>query len=199
MAKGGGAGGGAKFSWCTVGIVMSAKGELILAAAAFLLAVQLASSTHVEGERGGSSDAVSRTQLTLNGVLDYYWKSDPNNKKIEFLFACGQLGLMGAGNQGQCSCFAPSACVNCYRWWTAVMVESVATYGIYMNTSNHSSLPDMVYSHSPYNDKWDPAVVTTCTYIDDFLWYGIAYLRVYDWLSVSCHIYGTCMWVKESP
>ena len=67
------------------------------------------------------------------------------------------------------------------------MMESVATYGIrfYMNTTNHSTLPDMIYSHSPYNANWDPKTVVTCTFIDDFLWYGIAYLRVYDWLSVS--------------
>jgi hypothetical protein len=131
----------------------------------------------------GDSDAVSRSQLTLNGLFNYYWKSDPSNKNIKFLFACGQLGLMGSGNQGQCSCYTPTSCINCYRWWTGIMMESVATYGIYMNTSNHSSLPDTVFSHSPYNAKWD--AVATCTYIDDFLWYGIAYLRVYDWLSVS--------------
>ena len=130
-------------------------------------------------------DADSRTELTLEGLFNYFWKTDPNNKNIEFLFACGQLGLMGSGSQGQCSCYTSTACVNCYRWWTAVMMESVATYGIHMNSTDNSSLPNVVYSHSPYNAKWDPTLVSTCTYIDDFLWYGIAYLRVYDWLSVS--------------
>ena len=130
-----------------------------------------------------SVEAQTRCQLTLDGLFNYYWKSDPKHKKIQFLYACGQLGTMGTAVADKCSCSTPNSCVNCYRWWTAVMMESVATYGIHMNTTNHSSLPNMVYSHSPYNAKWD--AVKTCTYVDDFLWYGIAYLRVYDWLSVS--------------
>ena len=127
--------------------------------------------------------AQSRCQLTLNGLFDYYWKNDPYHKKIYYLFVCGQIGNLGTSNQGRCSCYAPSSCVNCYRWWTAIMMESVATYGIHMNTSNHSSLPAIIYSHSPYNAKWDASGL--CSYVDDFLWYGIAYLRVYDWLHVS--------------
>lgn len=128
-------------------------------------------------------DAEARTELTLKGMFNYYWKNDPNHKKIEFLFACGQLGQMGTSNQGQCSCSVPTSCVNCYRWWSAVMMESLATYGIHTNSKNHSGLPSVVFNHSPYNANWNP--VATCTYVDDFLWYGIAYLRVYDWLSVS--------------
>ncbi len=128
-------------------------------------------------------DAESRTELTLKGLFNYYWKNDPKNKKIEFLFACGQLGQMGTSKQGQCSCYVPTSCTNCYRWWTAVMMESLATYGIHTNSTNYSGLPSMVYKHSPYNANWNATV--TCTYVDDFLWYAIAYLRVYDWLSVS--------------
>ena len=130
-----------------------------------------------------SVSADSRCQLTLKGLMNYYWKSDPNHKHIQFLFACGQIGQMGTTKPGQCSCYAPSSCVNCYRWWTAVMMESVATYGIHMNTTNHSNLPAIIYSHSPYNANWNAMAI--CTYVDDFLWYGIAYLRVYDWLHVS--------------
>ena len=130
------------------------------------------------------SDGASRSTLALNGLFNYFWKNDPNNKNVEFLFACGQLGEMGTGSPGKCSCYSPTSCVNCYRWWTAVMMESVATYGIYMNTTNHSSMPATVFKHSPYNSNWEPTTVSTCTYIDDFLWYGIAYLRVYDWLKV---------------
>lgn len=149
------------------------------------LAVLLVALVAPTLQQANTTDAASRAELTLKGIFNYYWKNDPRHKKIEFLFACGQLGEMGTANQGQCSCYVPTSCVNCYRWWTATMMESVATYGIYMNTSNHSSLPSMIYKHSPYNAQWDPSIVTTCTYIDDFLWYGIAYLRVYDWLSVS--------------
>lgn len=133
-----------------------------------------------------TTNATSRAEVTLNGIFNYFWKGDPNNKNVKFLFACGQLGETGTSKFSQCSCYNPGSCVNCYRWWTAVLIESVATYGILMNTTNHSAISDIVYKHSPYNSKWDP--VATCTYVDDFLWYGIAYLRVYDWLQVSGHV-----------
>ena len=148
-----------------------------------LLVILLFASTQQDSLKSTSVDAESRCQLTLNGLFNYFWKGDPKHKKIEFLFACGQLGTMGTTQAGQCSCSTPTSCINCYRWWTAVMMESLATYGIHMNTSNHSNVPSIVYSHAPYNAKWD--AVKTCTWVDDFLWYGIAYLRVYDWLSVS--------------
>ena len=135
--------------------------------------------------RSASADAETRCELSLQGLLNYYWKNDPVHKKIQFLFACGQIGEIGTANPGQCSCYSPTSCVNCYRWWTAITVESVATYGIYMNTTNHSALPNIVYSHSPYNAQYIPSATYLCTFIDDFLWYGIAYLRVYDWLHVS--------------
>ena len=162
---------------------MAVHVELVLAAvAALVVATALAERTSSE-LRG--ADAASRSELTFKGLFNYFWKNDPQHKKIEFLFVCGELGYVGSGSASQCSCLNPSSCVNCYRWWTATTMESVATYGIYMNTSNHSSLPDVVFSHSPYNAEWDATAV--CTYIDDFLWYGIAYLRVYDWLSVSVY------------
>ena len=162
---------------------MMAAQELFHVFAVLLVLLALVSSTSGRDTQLGDSDAVSRAELTLQGLFNYYWKNDPSHKQIKFLFACGQLGQMGTAKPSQCSCYSPSSCVNCYRWWTAIMMESVATYGIYMNTSNHSSLPDTIYSHSPYNAKWD--AVATCTFVDDFLWYGIAYLRVYDWLAVS--------------
>lgn len=61
-------------------------------------------------------------------------------------------------------------------------LESIATYGIYTNTKNYSKVADMIYAHSPYNANWN--ATATCTFIDDFSWYGIAYLRVYEWLKV---------------
>lgn len=143
-------------------------------------------SNQLDNNKSGgaeSADADFRCELTLKGLFNYYWKNDPNHKNVKFLFACGQIGELGSSKPGQCSCYVPTDCVNCYRWWSATALESVAAYGIYMNTSNHSSTPGVVYKHSPYNAKWDP--VATCTYIDDFLWYGMAYLKVYEWLSVS--------------
>ncbi len=124
-----------------------------------------------------------RAQQTLDGLVHYYWKEDPSHKHIKFFFSCAQIGEVGTSHVGQCSCYNPTSCVNCYRWWSAVALESVATYGIYMNTTNYSSLPGIFYNHSPYNAEWNATEL--CTYIDDFLWYGIAYLRVYEWLGVS--------------
>jgi len=132
-----------------------------------------------------NATAANRTVATLNGVFNYYWKGDPYHKHIKFLFACGQIGEVGTGSPGQCSCYSLTQCVNCYRWWTAILVESVASYGILMNTTNHTDVPNTVFNHSPYNSNWVPGSTYSCSYIDDFLWYGIAYLRVYDWTSVS--------------
>lgn len=156
---------------------MAAKGDTFVLLTVSLVVILLTTSTHQK------SNPKTRCELTLNGIFNYYWKNDPNHQKIDFLFSCGQLGQMGTSKQGKCSCFTPTSCINCYRWWTAIFMESVATYGIHMNSTNHSNLPSMIYRHSPYNANWDP--VATCTYVDDFLWYGIAYLRVYDWLLVS--------------
>lgn len=128
-------------------------------------------------------DPEVRAQVTLEGFFHYFWKRDQNDKSIEFFFSCAQIGGDGTPKVDQCSCDKPSSCVHCYRWWMAVALESVASYGMYMNTTNHSSVSDMLYNHSPYNAKWN--ATAACTYIDDFLWYGIAYLRVYEWLGVS--------------
>lgn len=145
-----------------------------------LLKILFASAVIVlaEYEFPVATNATTRASQTLGGVLNYFWESDPTHKNIKFLFSC-ELGATASGIDGQCSCYSTGTCVNCYRWWTGVMVESVASYGILMNTTNHSQLPATVFAHSPYNANWD-----LCTYIDDFLWYGIAYLRVYEWLKV---------------
>lgn len=66
-------------------------------------------------------------------------------------------------------------------------MEAVATYGIYTNTKPIKEYADMassIFAHSPYNANWN-ASGDGCTYVDDFSWYGIAYLRVYEWLKVS--------------
>ena len=128
-------------------------------------------------------NATFRAKQTLGGLLSYNWQTDPQSKNIGFFFACGQIGAMGNPNEWkQCTCYNMDACTNCYRWWDAVALESIANNGIYTNTKDHADIPGKIFAHSPYNDKWDAAV--TCTYIDDFAWYGIAYLRVYEWLKV---------------
>ena len=135
--------------------------------------------------RSTHTDAVTRAEQTLQGLIHYYWLGDAVTKKhrdIRYFFACGQIGDPNYG--GLCTCGdSPNSCVNCYRWYDGVTLESVATYGVYMNTKNNSNVPDVVFAHSPYNADWN--ATATCTFIDDFTWYGIAYLRVYEWLKVS--------------
>ena len=158
------------------------KGEKIILVVLVATAILGARGGRLENHSSLSTNATTRATLTLNGIFNYFWKGDPIHKNIKFLFSCGQLGYTGTSNAGQCSCYSTDTCINCYRWWTAVMMESVASYGILMNTTNHTQLPGTVFAHSPYNAKWDAA--DSCTYVDDFLWYGIAYLRIYDWLQV---------------
>ena len=128
-------------------------------------------------------NALSRAEQTLQGLFQYYWTHDPQSKETGFFFACGQIGGGGApGLWNKCGCYSPTACVNCYRWWDAVTLESVATYGIYTNTVNHMIIAEQMFDHSPYNANWN--AVATCTFMDDFSWYGIAYLRMYEWSKV---------------
>lgn len=141
-----------------------------------------------DGRKGPPTQAppssADRVQQTLAGLMDYYWDHDPTAKDISFFFACGQIGGQGTlANWKKCSCYNQDSCLNCYRWWDAVATESVATYGIYTNTSNHSLIADTIFAHSPYNGGWDGEY--SYTFVDDFAWYGIAYLRVYEWLNVS--------------
>ena len=130
-----------------------------------------------------TADPKTRAEQALQGLFQYYWKNDPFRKQIEFFFVCGQIGGWGkARSEFECSCNHPSSCVNCYRWWDAVALESIATYGIYTNSKNYSKVADTIFAHSPYNAEWN--ATATCTFIDDFSWYGITYLRVYEWLKV---------------
>lgn len=132
------------------------------------------------------SGATTRAEQTLKGLLHYYWRSDPKHLQIKYFLVCGQTGdVGGSGYEGRCTCENPKSCVNCYRWYDAVTLESVATYGIYMNTTNGSLIPDTIFNHSPYNSHWNATAY--CTFIDDFSWYGLAYLRVYEWLQVCVH------------
>ena len=128
-------------------------------------------------------DPKTRLEQSLGGLFNYYWKQDPYHADVKFWFACGSIGQLGNVGLDQCSCYNPNTCLNCYRWWSAVSLEAVATHGIYMNTTNYSTVADTIFDHSPYNANWKPQNA----FIDDFLWYGITYLRVYEWLKVSCY------------
>ena len=133
-----------------------------------------------------TADPKTRAEQTLQGLFQYYWQSDPLKKQIEFFFVCGQIAGWGKPHsEYECSCNHPNSCVNCYRWWDAVALESIATYGIYTNSKNYSEVADMIFAHSPYNANWNATAI--CTFIDDFSWYGIAYLRVYEWLQVCSY------------
>ena len=129
--------------------------------------------------------APERANMTVRGLFQYFWSQDPVYKNAWFFFACGQIGGGGGYQWTQCSCGSAAlyACVPCYRWFDAVALEAVATYGIYSGTKDYSESADHIYNHSPYNAKWNP--IAACTFMDDFSWYGLAYLRVYEWLKVS--------------
>ena len=153
----------------------------------FFVCSQLALS---EPALRGSTTPVDRANLTLRGLFEYYWQSDPLEKDIQFFFACGQIGGGGSPYKwNKCSCYVPASCVNCYRWWDAVALESIASFGIYTGTKQYADTANIISSHSPYNSKWDAQTTEYCTFIDDFIWYGISYLRVYEWLKVRfCQI-----------
>lgn len=136
----------------------------------------------VAAARSLVADADSRAKQTMDGLFHYYWRKDAQVNTIAFFFACGQIGSGEPGSES-CTCENTISCTSCYRWWDAIAMESVATYGIYTNSKNNSNIPDIIFAHSPYNSNW-PAD-TYCTFIDDFAWYGIAYLRVYEWLKVQ--------------
>ena len=173
-------------------------------AVVFLLSCHVKATAGSYGSLGHSidvhntADPKSRAEQALQGLFHYYWKSDPLKKPIEFFFVCGQIGGWGKPHsEYECSCNHPNSCVNCYRWWDAVALESIATYGIYTNSKNYSKAADVIFSHAPYNANWNATV--TCTFIDDFSWYGIAYLRVYEWLQVcSCMCVCVCAGVCVS-
>lgn len=130
-------------------------------------------------------DPLTRANQTLQGMFQYYWMTDPQHANISFFFACGQLGGGGFTTWNKCSCRNPLSCTDCYRWWDAVAIESMANFGILTKTQTYSDIPDEVFSHSPYNGLWPSE---DWTFIDDFGWFGIAYLRVHDWLKVCTYV-----------
>ena len=161
---------------CLVGL------SLLVLLSAFSIRIEAGTDAKV---KSSIAEATLRAQQAMQGLFHYYWRQDAQVKRIEFFFACGQIG----DGSGLCTCESTVSCTSCYRWWDAVAMESVATYGMYTGSKNNSKIADTIFAHSPYNSNWPGQKY--CTFIDDFAWYGIAYLRVYEWLKV-CRLSATC-------
>ena len=126
------------------------------------------------------------------------------NTAATYLFVCGQIG--GTGPAGttvqpdQCVCESdwPFGCTNCYRWWSAVAIEAMASYAIAKELepppSQHAAAGapppsteaetilhaiESAWTHAPYNAFWN--ATEHGTWVDDFAWYGLAYMRAHDW------------------
>ena len=127
------------------------------------------------------ANATFRAQQALGGLISYYWQQDPYAKDVRFFFSCAQIGTVG--DTKHCSCYVQKPCVTCYRWWDAIALEAIANHGIYTNSTVNSNIADTIFAYSPYNKDWN--ATAECTFVDDFAWYGIAYLRVYEWLKVN--------------
>lgn len=114
------------------------------------------------------------------------------NTAATYFFACGQAGGSAAPRvpvtPAQCKCVSdwPSACENCYRWWSAVSLEAMVNYAIAAALPPESAgyqqtlrTAESVFSHAPYNAEWNATAHPT--WVDDFAWYGLAYMRVHEW------------------
>eukprot|EP00299_Pterocystis_sp_00344_P016386 c8222_g1_i2.p1 GENE.c8222_g1_i2~~c8222_g1_i2.p1 ORF type:complete len:579 (+),score=91.41 c8222_g1_i2:35-1771(+) len=123
-----------------------------------------------------------RVNQTLDGLFTYSWMSGNDGVPFGFWFACGQIGGCGDNNPPwyQCRCENKTfpVCTQCFRWWDAVILESIISISEYRNDSSYEYLPELIFSRSPYNSTWPPH----CSYVDDFAWYTLLYLRVHEWL-----------------
>ena len=127
---------------------------------------------------------IQRANQTLQGLFHYYWEQDQGgiDQNIKFFFVCGQIG---EGSDG-CYCSSTKPCLECYRWWDAVALESISSFGVLTNSTSYANTADIFYTYAPYNSQWN--ATEQCTFVDDFAWYAIAYLRVYEWLKVRLHV-----------
>ncbi|KAL1504220.1 hypothetical protein AB1Y20_010629 [Prymnesium parvum] len=107
-------------------------------------------------------------------------------------FACGQIGgsappaAHAAASQCLCQSDWPFACENCYRWWSAVAAEASIDLALAAKLPPASAaggriaaLVESMWTHAPYNGRWDASARPT--WVDDFAWYALAYLRMFDW------------------
>jgi hypothetical protein len=97
------------------------------------------------------------------GLQNYYYNPDG------FWSMCGQTGF-------NCKCDTIGKCFNCYRWNTAVILETIVDFEILFNDYTYRKLPDIILSNTPYTTDLKKG------FIDDCLWFVLAYIRVYEWL-----------------
>ena len=120
----------------------------------------------------------ARANATIAGLQRYYF-----NSTMGTYLCCGQTGgAGGAGSNFSCSCERTdmSDCLNCYRWWAAqglqVFIEA-EKLGIIDEATVHG-VAEKVLAHSPY--EWRFGKTMPWAYIDDYAWYVLALLAVYD-------------------
>ena len=99
-------------------------------------------------------------------------------------------------NTCQCETDYNSSCLNCFRWWSAVSLESSVNYAIAANiqpphmspsyahfrsaaTSSNASLGSRIlhaaqssWDHAPYNAHWNATAHPV--FVDDFVWCDLA-------------------------
>jgi predicted alpha-1,6-mannanase (GH76 family) len=97
------------------------------------------------------------------GLQNYYYNPDG------FWSMCGQTGF-------NCKCDTIGKCFNCYRWNTAVILETIVDFEILFNDYTYRKLPDIILSNTPYTTNLKKG------FVDDCLWFVLAYIRVYEWL-----------------
>ena len=113
------------------------------------------------------------------------------NTAANFFFSCGQIGGLAPYGKtitaDKCLCESdwPSACTNCYRWWSAIALEAAVNFCLVTQNSSSSlcndvaSAAESMWIHSPYNAEWD--AVKLPVYVDDFAWFALAYLKMFEW------------------
>ena len=120
----------------------------------------------------------SRADAAFKGLQAYFFDDRGSIWK-----SCGQNGGLGhAPSSFECKCESGPFCKNCYRWWNAVAVQSLITWSQAMPSAVPRNetirLIETMRAHSPYTTRADPA----WGYIDDYLWYVLLWMDVYEWL-----------------
>lgn len=130
------------------------------------------------GVAAAAATSRARVDAAWGGLSAYF--ADPT---AHFWKSCGQNGGNGAGvDPFNCACeAADSFCVNCYRWWMAVTVQSLV--GLNQAVPGHPTrnasldLAAFFYDRSPFTARASPS----WAYIDDYLWYVLMWLDLHAW------------------
>jgi len=123
-----------------------------------------------------------RVSASWDGLQRYFF-----NETGGFWKSCGQTGgAGGAVDNFNCECEA-GFCTNCYRWWMVPIVQSL----VQLNAAGHEqmrnatlSLTESMWALSPYTTRR----YVSWAYIDDYLWFVLMWLDVYDWLGDSRYL-----------